>query len=93
MESNKNTYTNKTNTGDLGTVCKKCYKPFVYIGDVPMDGWLEGCEPYCTCNQKKQTTGLQGWICPVCGAGLSPYTTMCPCKNMNSFTITSKTVL
>ena len=21
-----------------------------------------------------------GWICPVCGSGLSPYTTKCPCR-------------
>ena len=21
-----------------------------------------------------------GWICPICGRGLSPYTTACPCK-------------
>jgi hypothetical protein len=23
--------------------------------------------------------GLTGWICPVCGRGLSPYTSSCPC--------------
>ena len=31
-------------------------------------------------NQPKSTGGLQGWICPVCGRGLSPYTSVCPCK-------------
>lgn len=24
---------------------------------------------------------MVGWICPVCGRGLSPFTTVCPCKN------------
>lgn len=23
---------------------------------------------------------IVGWICPICGRGLSPYTTACPCK-------------
>jgi len=23
---------------------------------------------------------IRGWICPVCGRGLSPYTQMCPCQ-------------
>lgn len=23
---------------------------------------------------------MVGWICPICGRGVSPYTTVCPCK-------------
>jgi len=32
---------------------------------------------------KSETTNppkMTGWICPVCGRGLSPYTSFCPCK-------------
>ena len=25
--------------------------------------------------------GVTGWVCPVCGRGLSPYTAVCPCRN------------
>ena len=33
-------------------------------------------------NEQKEESagsGLYGWICPVCGRGLSPYTSSCPC--------------
>ena len=29
--------------------------------------------------EKSAIGGLMGWICPVCGRGLSPYTASCPC--------------
>jgi hypothetical protein len=33
-------------------------------------------------NFPKKPVGLSGWVCPVCGAGLSPFTAVCPCKPM-----------
>lgn len=36
----------------------------------------------------KQKTGLTGWICPVCGVGVSPYQDHCPCCSGKSLTPT-----
>ena len=36
----------------------------------------DACE---ACAPEKGTFSLIGWICPVCGRGLSPYTSSCPC--------------
>lgn len=63
-----------TNTGS--GFCPKCHKPYFYVGDI-----LPGTSPVCICGQIVDIPkGMVGWICPVCGAGLSPYTTICPCK-------------
>ena len=32
------------------------------------------------CRASKPSPLLTGWVCPVCGGGLSPYTTRCPCQ-------------
>lgn len=29
---------------------------------------------------KRRVFGQNGWICPVCGRGNSPFTSTCPCK-------------
>ena len=31
---------------------------------------------------------MSGWICPVCGRGLSPFTSVCPCKMGKGWEIT-----
>jgi hypothetical protein len=31
---------------------------------------------------KEGTVGMMGWICPVCGAGVSPLTEVCPCQEI-----------
>jgi hypothetical protein len=36
----------------------------------------EGCNP-------KPPAGMLGWICPVCGRGMSPFSSSCPCKTFN----------
>ena len=37
---------------------------------------------------QKKINGSYGWICPVCGAGVSPYQDYCPCCSGKSLTPT-----
>ena len=30
--------------------------------------------------EKFQAPMHYGWVCPICGRGLSPFTSMCPCQ-------------
>jgi hypothetical protein len=65
---------------DMGN-CKKCGKPFVYIGDIPSVGFLKGFEPYCTCGfdypKHTEDYGNYGWICPICKKVLAPWVRQC----------------
>ena len=36
-----------------------------------------------------QPRGEVGWICPVCGRGLAPSTSYCPCHSINNITFVS----
>ena len=39
-------------------------------------------------NPKKVQVATYGWICPVCGRGLSPITSVCPCLNGKGWEVT-----
>lgn len=62
--------------------CPDCHKPFIYIGDTPVEGWPHGLEPYCTCGSKdlKGTPVYSGWVCIKCNRSLSPWVSVCPCS-------------
>lgn len=38
-----------------------------------------GCDPDRPKYKPIESDGLTGWICPVCGSGVSPFTSLCPC--------------
>jgi len=41
----------------------------------------------------ENVNGPAGWICPVCGRGLSPYTNFCPCKEWGEMIVTCGTTV
>ena len=51
----------------------------------PMDNIFSGSSE--TINPPK----MYGWICPVCGRGLSPFTSVCPCQGEKNWTVTCTT--
>jgi len=57
---------------NLNPICPECHFP------KHNDGKNTDAS-VCICDKKP--IGLQGWICPVCGSGMSPYTQKCGCKS------------
>ena len=52
--------------------------------DMTVTEFVEDCLPSAQTEQR----GLSGWLCPVCGRGLSPFTSVCPCNNGKGWEIT-----
>lgn len=59
-----------------GNTCPKCNMPYTSGGC--------GCPLF----RHEKPAGLQGWVCPVCGRGLSPFTQFCPCKGYPEMKVT-----
>ena len=61
----------------------KHYIPYVHYEDmVHVIKHLPSAQP------EQQIPQMRGWVCPVCGRGLSPYTSVCPCNNGKGWEIT-----
>lgn len=70
--------------------CTKCGKTFSSHTDGPEICWecyMKDINNYMTdnspsnCDMPLPSFGKQeGWICPVCGRGLAPWTSFCPCQ-------------
>ena len=54
---------NTNGTYTTGTICTKCSRPFIYVGDIPDGGFKVGSEPYCVCGTV---------ICDKCGQRYTP---------------------
>ena len=76
-------------------ICKKCGKPFVYVGDPPnSDGtWPKGFEPYCTCQRDWMYFKHNDWDRPnLKGWSNQNEGWICPrCKKVNAPFVTQCT--
>jgi len=61
---------------DTGTVCTKCSGYII----APIT-WNSTASPtMCNCVIEPQPAMMQGWVCPVCGSGMSPFASKCDCN-------------
>lgn len=70
--------------------CAKCGK---YFSITKQSDYCPECEVAEIQKADLKTTYTKldsqvGWICPICGRGLSPYTNCCPCKVSSEINIT-----
>ena len=70
----------KSSDYKFNNYCEKCGLPKIYIGD---NTNVAVCQ--CPIKSNHRVFVNTGWVCPVCGAGNSPFTTQCPCNK--TFTI------
>lgn len=70
--------------------CARCGK---YFSDTRPSDYCPDCEATEAIKVNLKATYVEmepqvGWICPVCGRGLSPWTNCCPCKVSSEINIT-----
>ena len=70
-----------TNTTGGNYNCPHCGLSINDLVYRPMITWDKTDTPD-TCDMPiPQGFGQQGWVCPVCGRGLAPWVSVCPCNN------------
>lgn len=63
-----------------------------YAAELMRDDIVKGTVTGTATEKSYRVPAMQGWVCPVCGRGLSPYTSVCPCKDFKGWDITCRTV-
>jgi hypothetical protein len=72
---------------DNWNICSKCGKQFWWNSKT-----TSVTPELCDCITENKPYN-HGWTCPICGCGLSPYTSICPCNQKWEITYKIKTEL